>query len=52
MKYLHNPWEAPEKLLAETGVRLGKDYPPTDRQTQRFPRTRLGSLFWTPLVSK
>jgi deoxyribodipyrimidine photo-lyase len=27
MKYLHNPWEAPEKLLAEAGVQLGEDYP-------------------------
>ncbi|HSF09117.1 MAG TPA: deoxyribodipyrimidine photo-lyase [Nitrospirales bacterium] len=27
VKYLHNPWEAPEKVLAEAGVQLGEDYP-------------------------
>ncbi|GJL68805.1 MAG: deoxyribodipyrimidine photo-lyase [Nitrospirales bacterium] len=27
MKYLHNPWEASEKVLAEAGVQLGEDYP-------------------------
>ncbi|WP_447964811.1 cryptochrome/photolyase family protein [Nitrospira sp. Ecomares 2.1] len=27
MKYLHNPWEAPEKVLAEAGVLLGENYP-------------------------
>lgn len=27
IKYLHNPWEAPEKVLADAGVKLGKDYP-------------------------
>ncbi|MDA1304447.1 MAG: deoxyribodipyrimidine photo-lyase [Nitrospirae bacterium] len=26
-KYLHNPWEAPEKVLAEAGVKLGENYP-------------------------
>ncbi|HBP90505.1 MAG TPA: deoxyribodipyrimidine photolyase, partial [Nitrospiraceae bacterium] len=26
-KYLHNPWEAPEKVLVEAGVQLGEDYP-------------------------
>ncbi len=27
VKFLHNPWEAPEKVLAEAGVKLGEDYP-------------------------
>ncbi len=27
LKYLHNPWEAPEKVLAEAKVKLGEDYP-------------------------
>jgi len=27
LKYLHNPWEASEQVLAEAGVKLGKDYP-------------------------
>ncbi|MDT7042533.1 deoxyribodipyrimidine photo-lyase [Candidatus Nitronereus thalassa] len=27
VKYLHNPWDAPEKVLVESGVKLGKDYP-------------------------
>ena len=27
LKYLHNPWEAPEKMLAEAGVHLGEVYP-------------------------
>lgn len=27
MKFLHNPWEAPEKVLAEAEVKLGEDYP-------------------------
>jgi deoxyribodipyrimidine photo-lyase len=26
-KYLHRPWEAPEKVLEEADVKLGKDYP-------------------------
>ncbi len=26
-KYLHNPWEAPDDVLRDAGVRLGKDYP-------------------------
>ena len=26
-KYLHNPWEAPEKILSGAGVKMGKDYP-------------------------
>ncbi|NKB81203.1 MAG: hypothetical protein GKS05_04800 [Nitrospirales bacterium] len=26
-KYLHNPWEAPENVLAEAGMKLGEDYP-------------------------
>jgi len=35
MKYLHNPWEAPEKVLVEAGVQLGEDYP--------LPIVKLGS---------
>ncbi len=27
LKFLHNPWEAPEKILREAGVKLGVDYP-------------------------
>lgn len=27
VKYLHNPWQAPEKVLTEAGLRLGEDYP-------------------------
>jgi len=27
LKYLHRPWEAPEKVLKEAGVELGVDYP-------------------------
>ena len=27
LKYLHNPWEAPEQLLTEAGVKLGENYP-------------------------
>lgn len=27
VKYLHNPWEAPEKVLVEAGVQLGENYP-------------------------
>jgi len=26
-KYLHKPWEAPDSVLAESGVTLGADYP-------------------------
>ena len=26
-KYIHRPWEAPDEVLAEAGVKLGKDYP-------------------------
>jgi deoxyribodipyrimidine photo-lyase len=26
-KWLHKPWEAPEKVLADSGVSLGKSYP-------------------------
>lgn len=26
-RYLHCPWEAPDKVLREAGVRLGQDYP-------------------------
>lgn len=26
-KYIHEPWEAPEELLAQAGCRLGEDYP-------------------------
>jgi deoxyribodipyrimidine photo-lyase len=26
-KYIHCPWQASDKVLAEAGVRLGKDYP-------------------------
>ncbi len=26
-KYLHNPWDAPDKVLTEAGVKLGKNYP-------------------------
>jgi len=26
-EYIHRPWEAPPLVLAEAGVRLGKDYP-------------------------
>lgn len=26
-RYLHRPWEAPDKVLREAGVRLGQDYP-------------------------
>lgn len=26
-KYIHKPWEAPESLLAASGLALGKDYP-------------------------
>ena len=26
-KYLHKPWEAPDSVLAESGVNLGADYP-------------------------
>jgi deoxyribodipyrimidine photo-lyase len=26
-KYIHNPWEAPDDVLADAGVVLGKDYP-------------------------
>ncbi|MCA9451926.1 MAG: deoxyribodipyrimidine photo-lyase [Nitrospiraceae bacterium] len=26
-QYLHNPWEAPEKVLLKAGVQLGEDYP-------------------------
>ncbi|WP_100657347.1 cryptochrome/photolyase family protein [Alteromonas flava] len=26
-KYIHKPWEAPEKVLAEANITLGKDYP-------------------------
>ncbi len=26
-KYLYSPWEAPEEVLEEAGVKLGKDYP-------------------------
>ncbi|MDR4484600.1 MAG: deoxyribodipyrimidine photo-lyase [Nitrospirales bacterium] len=34
VKYLHNPWEAPEKVLAGAGVQLGENYP--------FPIVKLG----------
>jgi len=27
VKYLHHPWDAPEQVLAEAGVTLGKEYP-------------------------
>ncbi|GJL62810.1 MAG: deoxyribodipyrimidine photo-lyase [Nitrospirales bacterium] len=27
LKYLHRPWEAPEKVLKEAGIELGVDYP-------------------------
>ncbi|MEO6203665.1 MAG: deoxyribodipyrimidine photo-lyase [Nitrospirales bacterium] len=27
MTYLHNPWEAPEKVLVDAGVKLGENYP-------------------------
>lgn len=27
IKYIHCPWEAPEDVLAEAAVRLGRDYP-------------------------
>ena len=26
-RYIHRPWEAPDKVLEEAGVRLGQDYP-------------------------
>jgi len=26
-KYIHKPWEAPESVLSQAGVRLGTDYP-------------------------
>jgi deoxyribodipyrimidine photo-lyase len=26
-KYLFTPWEAPTELLADSGIKLGKDYP-------------------------
>ncbi len=26
-KHLHTPWEAPEKVLSDAGVKLGSDYP-------------------------
>jgi len=26
-KYIHKPWLAPDKVLAESGLRLGRDYP-------------------------
>ena len=26
-KYLYNPWEAPQDILAEANIELGKDYP-------------------------
>ena len=26
-RYLHKPWEAPETVLAEAGIRLGETYP-------------------------
>ena len=26
-KYLHQPWEAPEEILSESEIVLGKDYP-------------------------
>ncbi|GAA5317563.1 MAG: deoxyribodipyrimidine photo-lyase [Candidatus Pelagadaptatus aseana] len=26
-RYLHRPWEAPDDLLAQAGITLGKDYP-------------------------
>jgi deoxyribodipyrimidine photo-lyase len=27
-KFLHKPWEAPDDILEEAGVVLGKTYPP------------------------
>lgn len=27
LRYLHNPWKAPEKVLKEAGVTLGENYP-------------------------
>lgn len=26
-KYIHEPWEAPEEVLKDAGVKLGQDYP-------------------------
>jgi len=26
-KYIHRPWEAPEQVLADAGVHLGREYP-------------------------
>ncbi len=26
-KYIHKPWDAPEKIMKEAGIKLGKDYP-------------------------
>lgn len=26
-KYIHRPWEAPDDVLAQAGIRLGRDYP-------------------------
>ena len=26
-KFLHHPWDAPEEVLEESGIVLGKDYP-------------------------
>ncbi|WP_218311126.1 cryptochrome/photolyase family protein [Alteromonas antoniana] len=26
-KYIHKPWDAPEKIMKEAGINLGKDYP-------------------------
>ena len=27
-EWIHNPWEAPEEVLAAAGITLGEDYPP------------------------
>lgn len=27
MKYFHNRWDAPDKVLTEAGVKVGENYP-------------------------
>jgi deoxyribodipyrimidine photo-lyase len=39
--HLHRPWQAPDAMLAEAGVRLGIDYP---RPVVDFPESRTAAL--------
>lgn len=48
LRYLHNPWEAPDEILAGAGLKLGEDYPLPIVNLEESRNQALKAFFYLP----